>query len=221
MKLYEQKETTPLKFYKFFMYIYLPLCAAGGLYSAILIPTFYRNLNWYYIATLAGSIFIVLLSGFMFWGLMRWKKFTFPLITVFLAFCIAMCALNIVYYTAFFDIKSSFSMFGPGFPKMPNIQGLPDNYFDYMMSFVERITTIGVIFSAVAAAVLATLVFIYFYKRRRLFDDVPYTIPPQNGQRSAQAPAYPVYVERFCTACGMTRPAPQYQFCPRCGKKYN
>lgn len=211
MKLYEHKETTPLAFYKFFMYVFLPLGAVGCLYS-IISYIFIRNLYSFYAAwyikTLIGEgILLLMLYGFMFFGMLKWKKYTYALFIVLLGFCCVISAVNIVN-----SIVSPMALVN--YPNIPNYQ-MPLEF----ASLMETMTKVIVIFVSVVNVGLYILMFLYFYKRRLLFDGVPYKIPPKNAQ--PYPPQYYNGLPQFCSNCGAARLSPEYFFCPECGKKYS
>jgi hypothetical protein len=213
MKLYENKETAPLAFYKAFMYVLLPLGAVICVYSLlsyILLKNLYSvYAAWYIQIMIVQCIVLLLLYGFIFFGMLKWKKYTFALIIVLVALCCLTSALSTVYVLNFPMVYTGFS--------------------DYQMSsqftsLLQTMITGAAIFSAVVNVGLYILMFFYFYKRRHLFDGVPYKIPPKNAQyyppRQPYPPPYDLYAAQCCPNCGAYRPSAEYLFCPECGGKY-
>ena len=211
MKLYNSKENTPLAFYKFFMYVFLPLGAVGCVYSLISF-IFIGNLNsfyaaWYRETLIVQGILVLILYGFMFFGMLKWKKYTIVLFIVLLGFCCVSSAISIIN-----SIASPIVL--PNYSRMPNYQ-LPADF----ASLMQTITQVAVVFGAVVNVGLYILMFLYFYKRKLLFDGVPYKISPKNEQPNP--PQYYHYPTQSCPNCGTIRPSPEYRFCPECGKEYS
>ena len=241
MKLYDRKETAPLRFYKFFMYVYLPVAAFSALYSIV---TYFamRHLtmfvfeDWYIWFIISIAIALVFLYVFLFFGLLRWKKTTLYLFVALLAVTVVTCAVNIYYFFAVADPTTFFNY-------IP-YDALPGGGFDsYFIAILEMSMKISVIFSSVVAIALSTLIFFYFYKRKLLFDGVPYRIPPNAAKQYPPQPYYPPppyyqqppqYLQQpynppqhdvpalpACPACGTPRPSHWHKFCGNCGRKYD
>lgn len=223
MKLYEQKETTPLAFYKFFNYVFLPVGAVSALYS-LLAFIFFRRISayyasWYISILMVQSILMLILYGFMFFSMLKWKKYTLKLFVVLLALCCVSSAFSIIY-----SATSSIPI--TNFSSIPNYQ-MPAEFTVVIENFIKVYTIIV----SVVNVGLYTLMFLYFYKRRLLFDGVPYKIPPKYAQTYPPQPYYPPqqpYPPQYyqqpmqcCTNCGTWRPSAEYHFCPECGKQYD
>lgn len=210
MKRYEHKEETPLAFYKFFMYVFLPLGTVSCIYS-IVSYIFIRKLYsfyaaWYLEILTVQGIFLLVLYGFMFFGMLKWKKYTVALFVVLLCFCCVSSAISIVYNTT-----------AP--MAMMNYSGIPNFQMSAEFSaLMETMNKVIVIFVSVVNVGLYILMFLYFYKRRLLFDGVPYKIPPKNLQ--AYQPQCYHYPPQNCPNCGAIRPTPEYLFCPECGVRF-
>ena len=153
MKLYQSKETTPLKFYKFFMYVWLPLGALSCLYSPFLTMFLYKNLNWYYVTLLVSCALLLILYAFMFWGLLKWKKFTFALFIVFLVLCLAITTLNVIYFMT----NGSLPVYSFHMPQLGHDSSV------YMLAFAETLTRIYTVVISIIGVALNFLVFMYFF----------------------------------------------------------
>lgn len=216
MKLHEHKETTPLAFYKAFIYVLLPLGAVTCVYT-LLFYIFSESMYsvyaaWYMKIMIILCIGLLILYGFIFFGLLKWKKYTLILFAVLLALCCLISALNIVHNAVS--------------PMAQVYSGITEYQMtEEFSSLLGTITTIFIVISAVVNIGLYLLLFVYFYKRKLLFDGVPYKIPPKSAQYyPRQQPCPPQYDPapvRNCSNCGARRPSAEYRFCPECGKEYN
>lgn len=194
MKLYDNKESTPLRFYKFYRNVWIPLGILSGLYTtaAFIISTVSKPYDVAFLFTGIRYVLFLALDIIILIGLVKWKRYT----VTFVLISLIIYVLGSIYYVAaspmakpYLEVILIITLLVFGFPEF--------------------------------------MIYVYFYKRKKLLDGIPYNIPKQVTH---QMPLQEYYAQDYSDApeehdnqehCPCGYPVlREYTACPDCGRKY-